>query len=149
MRYIVNIGLVVAITIFIFSNSFDDYTASKCMSDTVSEIVLPHEYAIRENVSLLVRKIAHLLEYAVLGISVMLSIKFNESISKKLCAWALFYVLFIAVIDEHIQSFSDRISSTKDILLDFCGALIGFAIVIITHYIYSKIKKKKRTGSGV
>ena len=47
-----------------------------------------------------------------------------------LYATAFFYVLLVAVLDEHIQSFSDRTSSTGDILLDFIGSLTGFAAVV-------------------
>jgi VanZ family protein len=65
-------------------------------------------------------------------------------------AWGFgfFYVLAVAVTDEHIQSFSGRTSSTADIILDFCGGLIGFFAGWITVLVYMAIKhrynKRKR-----
>lgn len=149
-KRIVRCGIMVAVTIivtlFIFGNSFADYDISHNTSDSVSDIILPDKYSDSETVLLIVRKLAHLIEYAVLGIAVMVLVEFNEfDFRKKLYAAAFFYVLMVAVLDEHIQSFSDRSSSTGDILLDFFGALIGFAIVITINFIYMKFKKGKRT----
>lgn len=138
------VAVIIIITVIIFGNSFADYDISHNTSDAVSEIILPDKYSDSETMLLIIRKLAHLIEYAALGISVMLLVKFIEfDFRSKLYAVALFYVLFVAVIDEHIQSFSDRTSSTGDILLDFFGALIGFAFVIAIHFIYTKIKKRK------
>jgi VanZ family protein len=149
-KYIVSVGIVIAITVFIFSNSFKGYDASRYASDAVSNIILPHEYATSETASLLVRKFAHLFEYAALGMAVMQFAKYVEKdYRKKLYALACFYVLFVAVLDEHIQSFSDRTSSTGDILLDFFGAIIGFAIVITIHFIFVKLKNIKERRSLV
>ena len=142
IKYIVRVGIVVAITVFIFSNSFEGYAASRYTSDAVSNIILPHKYATSETASLIVRKFAHLIEYAALGMAVMQFVKCVENeYRKKLYALACFYVLFVAVLDEHIQSFSVRVSSTGDILLDFLGALMGFGIVLVVHFICGKLKK--------
>jgi len=148
VKYILGVGLIIAITMFIFNNSFDNYESSHNASDAISEIILPDKYANSENVSLIIRKTAHLIEYSVLGISVMLLVKLIESdFGKKYYTTALFYVLLVAVLDEHIQSFSDRTSSTGDILLDFFGSLIGFTIVITIHFVYVKLKNIKERGT--
>lgn len=147
VKYGVLIGIVVAITVFIFSNSIRSYDASRNTSDAVSEIILPNEYATNEAISLLIRKIAHLVEYAALGCAVMLVVlAFRNDAGKMLYGTGLFYVLAVAVIDEHIQSFSDRTSSTGDIILDFGGALIGFLVSWLVVKLYTaRIRRCKKT----
>ena len=44
-------------------------------------------------------------------------------------ALCLFLLLAVAVIDEYIQSFTGRISSVKDILIDFGGGVTGLGLV--------------------
>ncbi len=145
----VRIGLIIAILIvtsIIFFNSFEDIVESHHASDVVIDVIIPEQNSENENLELIIRKMAHLIEYAALGVAVMLFVKCIErDYRKKLYALALFYVLFVAVLDEHIQSFSDRTSSTGDILLDFLGAVVGFAIVLLIHFICVKfIKMKER-----
>jgi len=144
------LAAILIFTLFIFGNSFAGYDMSHDTSNSISEIILPDKYSDSEKVLLIIRKMAHLIEYAALGMAVMQFAKYVEKdYRKKLYALACFYVLFVAVLDEHIQSFSDRTSSTGDILLDFFGALIGFAIVLVVHFIYEKFKNKKERGSFV
>ena len=149
-RYEILLVLIFAITLFIFGNSIVGYDMSQNTSNSVSEIILPDKYSGNETILLIIRKIAHLVEYAMLGFSVMLFVKCVEvNCGKKLYASAFFYVLLIAVLDEHIQSFSDRTSSTGDILLDFFGTLIGFTIVLSLFFIFVKRKNMKKLKEPV
>ena len=144
------LAAILIVTLFIFGNSFAGYDMSHDTSNSISEIILPDKYSDSEKVLLIIRKMAHLIEYAALGMAVMQFAKCVEKdYRKKLYAFACFYVLFVAVLDEHIQSFSDRTSSTGDILLDFFGALIGFAIVITIYFICVKLKKRKERRTFV
>lgn len=144
IKYIITLAATVVLTMFIFGNSFAGYDASHSVSDSISDMILPDKYSHSETVLLFIRKAAHLVEYAALGIAVMLFFKCVETdYGKRLYGVALFYVLSVAVFDEHIQSFSDRTSSTGDILLDFLGALIGIFTVLSIRFIYTKIKKRK------
>ena len=109
----------------------------------MSELILPSKYAQNETASLIIRKFAHLLEFAALGFTVMVFVEcVKNDYRKKLHSTALFYVLVVAVLDEHIQSFSDRNSSTDDILLDFCGGLIGFFLAWLIALAYRKFKQQ-------
>ncbi len=149
-KYGILLVLIFAITLFIFGNSIVGYDMSQNTSNSVSEIILPDKYSDNETILLIIRKVAHLVEYALLGIAVMLFVKSVEcDFGKKLYATALFYVLLIAVLDEHIQSFSDRTSSTGDILLDFFGTLIGFTIVLSLFFIFVKRKSMKKLKEPV
>lgn len=147
---IVMIIAIVAVTSIIFFNSFEDIVESHHASGIVVDVIRPNENTENDNVELLVRKTAHLIEYAVLGIAVMLFVKCIErEYKKRLYAAGLFYVLLVAVLDEHIQSYSDRTSSTSDILLDFFGALIGFGIALAIFFIYVKLKNRKKSNGSV
>lgn len=141
-KNVILFSAVAVITSLIFCNSFSDFAHSHASSNAITEIVLPHEYATNETVLLVVRKLAHIVEFAALGCVVFLLV---HSLVKKysLLGYALFYVLLVGVIDEHIQSFSDRANSTGDVILDFCGALIGFLVVWLASKVYRKFKEHR------
>ena len=49
--------------------------------------------------------------------------------------YSLFVVLLCAVLDEYFQSFVFRTSSVSDVVLDFCGGLIGVSVLLgVTRY---------------
>lgn len=82
------------------------------------------------SVDYIVRKGAHLFEFCLLGIAVMHTVfVVGERFGRNVVGYGFFCVLMIAVIDEYIQSFSDRTSSVGDILIDFAGACVGFLFV--------------------
>ena len=57
----------------------------------------------------------------------------------------MFFSTFIPVIDEYIQIYSPgRVSSVKDVLLDFFGAIIGIILVCICLIIKNKNKFKNK-----
>lgn len=145
LKYGILLAAVLGITLFIFGNSFLSYDLSHNTSNSVSEIILPDEYSHDESALTLIRKAAHLIEYAALGFFVMLLVTcIQKDFGKRLHAAASFYVLLAAVLDEHIQSFSDRTSSTGDILLDFLGALLGFSTVFVMQCAFRNLKKFMR-----
>ena len=145
VKYGLELFLIVMITLFIFSNSLASYDQSHHTSDSVSQIILPNEYSDNEDVLLIVRKIAHLIEYALLGIAVTVLLKcIEKDFQRKIYSVVLFYTLFVAVLDEHIQSFSDRTSSTADILLDFAGAMIGMVLVFLAVGLFRFFKRAKK-----
>jgi len=81
--------------------------------------------------SFFVRKLAHVSEFAALGIAVaFLHRKYTQyTLHKSFYGFAVFYGLAAAVTDEFIQSFSDRSDSVRDVLIDFSGYLIGALLV--------------------
>jgi len=92
------------------------------------------------DINYLVRKGAHLTEFFILGFVVMGVI---QTAGLKYLGYGLFSVLSIAVIDEYIQSFSDRTSSVKDVLIDFTGAMLGFIVCTVIFLICRKIRGKR------
>ena len=145
IKYTVYTAFLLITTLFILYNSVADYDKSHEVSDSVSVIILQNNQAITESVKMQVRKAAHLIEYAALGVAVItLAKQVEKDFGKKYYSMTLFYVLAVAVIDEHIQSFSDRTSSTSDILLDFTGAVIGMLAVLGTMWIVKRIRRIKK-----
>lgn len=134
-------AVVVAI-IFILGNALLDYNASHALSGWFTRAFGLSQGCVEGESDFVLRKIAHVIEYALLGISVIsLSIKINSRFQKSTIGFSFFFVLAVAVLDEHIQSFSDRSSSTGDIILDFFGALIGFLMGWLMIKAYEKIKQ--------
>lgn len=92
------------------------------------------EAAFYANVELVVRKIAHLTEFAVLG--GLLTLLFQCLRIRKL-SWPLLGGVMYAALDEWHQSFTPgRTSAWTDVLIDSCGVLIGVFICscIIQHW---------------
>lgn len=130
-------------TIVIFANSIMDFESSHNTSDAVADIIAPNRSDDSPIVGTTVRKVAHLIEFAVFGVSVFSLAFFVSNISNlSVYGYSFFYVLAVAVADEHIQSFSDRTSSTGDIILDFCGGLIGFILVWSAQKLFAILSKR-------
>ena len=137
-------ALVLLISVFIFVNSSMDYEASHSSSGAIADIIRPGEsLADREQTEFTIRKLAHLVEYFVLGASVTaLCISVDRFYGRKFYGCALFYSLLVAVLDEYIQSFTGRGSTVPDILLDLVGITLGFLLTLAAFYIAVFIKKK-------
>lgn len=141
-------AVTVFITVFIWSNSFKDSESSNSASDTVIELIQPVLDSICKDgtqQNFLVRKLAHVSEFAALGISVAFLHRYYMKYSrgKSFFGFACFYGLAVAVADEFIQSFSDRTDSVNDVLIDFSGYIIGFLICVCIFFMID-MKKKKR-----
>ena len=73
-------------------------------------------------------KLIHLIEYFILGILLMNSMK---SISTKMLIVVIPAGIFFGMMDEYLQSFiSGRFSSGWDVLADTIGVIIGSLLVI-------------------
>ncbi|MBO5248659.1 MAG: VanZ family protein [Clostridia bacterium] len=145
LLFVLLIGLVLALTTFIFANSLMDSETSHEMSGGLIDLLFLREWLDNPALQLIVRKIAHGVEFFALGAAVMgLVLEARRQFQKKPLGTAFFYVLFIAVIDEHIQRFSNgRTSSTSDILLDFFSAAFAFVVVWGLFFLISRRKMRK------
>ena len=91
-----------------------------------------------------VRKIAHAVEFTLLGLSVAgLLIVVKNNFNKLFLGWGYFYCLFVGVIDEFIQTFTGRTSMVRDVLIDFSGAFTGLTFCMIIFLLVKFIKNKK------
>ncbi len=85
----------------------------------------------------LLRKLAHLTEFALLG---ALGAWLFSMLEKT--AWAGFFIGFpVACVDETIQCFiPDRGPGLRDVLIDTVGVCLGIGLLLLGHTIYKKTK---------
>lgn len=138
-------GLLAVATIwFIFSNSMQGSVESNLQSGWVADFLRPilnPNGWIREEVYLkLVRKLAHFVEFGLLGLWLGAA-AVNLQIRKKWYLAALICLL-VACTDETIQSFTGRTNSIKDVCIDFSGAVCGLAFVALIVYFIKRIRGK-------
>ncbi len=88
-----------------------------------------------------IRKLAHGLEFALLG--VVFSLFWFEKLKNRVVLIE-FCGLFVALCDETIQLFSDgRTSQVKDIWIDFTGFTAGVILIGLIYVIFGRHNKKE------
>lgn len=137
------IVLILLTVAFIFIQSLKSPEKSSQASDKVGEIVeefIPPDTKPGEFVKLNIRKIAHFVEFALLGIEVSLYVALFAR--KKIFMLASYPLgLFIALFDETIQIFSGRGSSVRDVWLDFLGFSTLAALVYAITFLVAFLRK--------
>ncbi|MDE6181776.1 MAG: VanZ family protein [Eubacteriales bacterium] len=133
--------------LFIFYNSLQNGEESSNTSATVLNFLNNFLETININFKFegyFIRKLAHFVEFFILGFSIMLTFEAFTGKTIKVLGYPLFLCLLIPVIDEYIQLFSEgRASLVSDILLDFSGAFSGIIFVIIWISIKNKFFNKR------
>ncbi len=147
---IILIAVILATVIFIFQNSLTSGESSGQKSGFISEIIQkiidPQKKIDPNDFHIFIRKSAHFLEFALLGIElIILTILIKPRLYMKLIFMPLFISLMIGVIDEYLQMFVNRTSSVSDVLIDFIGSVSGIAGIILIYEIVKAIKKKSKT----
>ncbi|MDO4544265.1 MAG: VanZ family protein [Clostridia bacterium] len=150
---IIIFSILTALTIaYIFSNSYASSEQSNEQSDIVVEVVRPiidpKATMPEETLDVVVRKAAHVIEFALLG--TMLSLlclsifRFSWKDALKNIFIPLFVILLIGVTDEYIQSLNDRSSMIEDVFIDFSGGIIGLVFVSATFAVVRLISSARR-----
>lgn len=119
---------------FIFSNSLEIARESSARSQQVMELLngLLGRVGLGPLSEYIVRKLAHFCEFALLGFWFMLCLRVYTRHFVRHVSWPLFFGLLTAVIDETIQLYvPGRVSSVKDVLLDFSGVLAGLFVALL------------------
>ncbi len=136
------LSVIVITIIYIFSNSITDMLASKeqteAVTDAVTSIIKPLP-SDNEQIYMVIRKLGHVFEFAILGIELSLLIK-------KFSIYPFFTVLVVGLVDESIQLLNDRSSRVQDIWIDLIGGIIGILVGLIICRIICKLLKKKQTN---
>ena len=95
-----------------------------------SHLSIHSKVQLQKNLSYFVRKAAHFTEYFILAVLLLFMFRsFNVSLWNQ-GIYSLFVVLLCAVLDEYFQSFVFRTSSVGDVMLDFCGGLLGVSVLL-------------------
>lgn len=144
----VSLALSVLLVAFIFWNSCKTAEESSEISGVFSSLLEPilGRFFEGKEISLghFVRKVAHFVEFFALGFSVSLTLVSVKALRKKtFYGIGLFFVLAVGVLDEYVQLFSARGSFVADIILDFSGAIMGFAAVFAASYLGARFRARK------
>ena len=128
---------------FIFYNSMQDAVASDERSLAIVAQVKPILDAggrlTQKAFNDMVRAMAHLTEFAMLGVSLGGMIgSMRQWAKERLVRCVVPVVLFLAIADEILQYFTGRYSDVKDVALDVLGGIIGVMIVKMGIYIIRK-----------
>lgn len=141
--FVVMLIAAIAVLCFIWGNSmvpgaqsdaisigFRDFLAAKLQG--ISWIHVPRNAVIR--------KLAHVTEFTVLGIILTVMLKGMMRFS---CGWVLIAGMSAALADETIQLFTgSRTSSVKDVWIDMSGFCTGVVIVMLVMLIWSAVKRR-------
>ena len=139
--------LIIATVSFIFIQSMIPPEDSEEQSGAVSEIIgeiIPPETPVGGYVQTNIRKIAHFVEFAVLGAEVAtFVVLFIKKIHYALASFLFAFV--VAFFDETIQIFSGRGPQITDVWLDLFGfastAAIIYTVCFIIYFVGNKRKQ--------
>ena len=153
------LSFVILLTVLIiWGHSFMTPEISTEESSFVKEIVEAVVQSVSNNEAftipeVVIRKSAHFIEYAILGLELVIFITINKSlpdddkkrglIKKLLSLYPTAFVLslFVGSIDETIQHFTGRYSSVWDVLLDLAGASFSILIFLLLRTIFLRRKR--------
>ena len=141
--------LAVAVTGFIWQQSTVPAPQSAEISDTVRDVVVDavggETTAVGSFVDRFVRKIAHFVEFSLLGACVEAYFLGHYALRALAPRYAI--GAFVAATDETIQIFTGRGASVPDVLLDFSGFLAASLLLMAAERFFVLIKKRKVGGT--
>ena len=153
------LSFVILLTVLIiWGHSFMTPEISTEESSFVKEIVEAVVQSVSNNEAftipeVVIRKSAHFIEYAILGLELVIFITINKSLPdddkkrgliKKLLSLyptAFIISLLVGFVDETIQYFTGRYSSIWDVLLDLAGASFSILIFLLLRTIFLRRKR--------
>lgn len=144
----------IAMMVIIFLFSAMPGPESTSASDLVVKPILkaveevskhPVEIAVAELVTVLTRKTAHFVEYAILGMLALNAVYKKDRKYLSLWAFSQLIASLYAISDELHQMFIDeRSAAVLDVCIDSSGALLGIIIVLL---IISLRRKRNMEGA--
>ena len=158
IRLILSIIILLTV-IIIWGHSFMTPEMSTEESSFVKEIVEAVVQSVSNNEAftipeIVIRKSAHFIEYAFLGLELVILITINKNLQsdddkkrgliKKLLSLyptAFIISLLVGFVDETIQYFTGRYSSIWDVLLDLAGASFSILIFLLLRTIFLRRKR--------
>lgn len=153
--------LTILMTLFIWGQSMVPMEISSSESSAISNVISntsmtlkKHQNSEKQNNSVKhvlntlqyirnhLRKIAHVFEYTILGVLLLLLINMYEFPFSKQIYYFCTIVFLIGFLDESIQMISilNRSAEINDVWLDFLGSLLGGAVALIII----QIRERKR-----
>ena len=143
---IVLAALILLTVSFIFTQSLLPSEVSSSESNGVKGLlatIFPPDTPLGAFISQYVRKIAHFVDFGLLGAELTLyALLFCRDKRRSLPA-ALLSAFFVAFVDETLQIFSGRGPMISDVWLDFCGSLCFSVAVSLVYLLVKHIKLRK------
>ena len=138
--------LSIALTLFfIFSNSLkspgQSMEESNNATDKIEEVV-PPETTIGAFLSTYLRKIAHFLEFALLGYEIFLVVYIYLGAKAVWIVTSLLLGALTAMLDETLQIASGRGSSVLDVWIDASGYFFSTLVAILATVVIRRLRKK-------
>lgn len=138
---------------FIFGNSIASREASGAASDTVNDwigtviafLTGREDTALEAFLVTYSRKIAHFLEFALLGTEVLLLLYFSKRTDRAHGLLGALFAFFVASTDEGIQILSGRGAMVSDVWLDALGYISAYALGMLVLYLVRRKRKKYPT----
>lgn len=134
-------------TIFIWGNSLQTAVESSQTSQGVLSTLMPFLTwcGLSEDVlHTLVRKAAHMTEFALLGLLWSVALRKSEAALERV-GWVLLICVLTALTDESIQLFvPGRSGELRDVWIDFLGGILGVILVPIFILLIENIKKQPK-----
>ncbi len=119
--------------------------ASLSLTAKLQPILDPHGRMDPELFNHRLRKVAHAIEFGILGLTLGIFFLLIEKIAKKrFYSCPLLFSLMAAVTDEWIQAYTERGSQVSDVGIDFVGAAAGLLAVWSIAGLVRLIKKCER-----
>lgn len=143
IKKIISIILLIiwCLVIYYFSSSAGSSSGSLSKSIITNILCISENSHYFNTIHLLVRKVAHFSEYAILGV-ITLNVLKQFNIKSFLGLYAISFCLLYAMFDEYHQTFiNGRNGSIIDVLIDLSG-------VLVVYLIYILIKKDVYYGKG-
>lgn len=130
--------------LFIFSQSMKTGAVSEQMSLGIVAWIAQFLHMDAELLHVLVRKGAHFGEYMLFGALLSLTMREAGLFPRRFDLTVLFIGAIWAALDEFLQTFiPDRSGQVSDVLLDACGVLCGFLLVLLIVCLRRRRKKEE------
>lgn len=138
--------LIICTVLFIWAHSCLGKEASSAQSGWVRDFLqnlvdllgLPVQVT-----SHVTRKLAHFLEFFLLGLEVTLYGICGRALDRHDVVWIPGTVFLVAFMDETIQIFSGRGPAIADVWLDIAGGVTAMLLVFALYYLASACKRKR------
>lgn len=138
--------LILLLLAFIWGNSVQSIPDSRDRSLSVMVHIQPflEPFVGKGNVTNhLVRKLAHLCEYSLLGLLLTHWVRLWMQPTPRRVLHGMLFGLAVAVTDETIQIFSHRGSQVQNANLDFCGVIAGTLLELLLSAIVRRVKRSQ------
>ena len=134
--------------IFIFRNSMDGREESTAKSGQLL-VFLQETLGLKFLTNHILRKIAHVVEFAFLGFFaegvflLALNLIFKKYAGRVSLVFTVLFGLITALLDETVQIYTDRGSMVTDAWIDFSGVVLGSLFCLILHSVIKHFLEKR------